>query len=344
MGFLILAIIVAGVGFFLGTKFSQKFKIAGFIAAGVLLIISCIRFVPTGHTGVATIFGAVQPYTYEAGMHFCNPLVKVTKMDNRTQKSQIELSAFSSDIQEVSVTYTVNYQINKQNAQNIYRNIGTDYYNVVVQPKVLEAVKGVMAKYNAESLVEKRGTLSKEIEETLKEEMASYNIEIVATSIENIDFTETFTTAVEAKQVAEQNKLKAKTEQEQLIIESNAAAEKRKIEAQAEADAQVIAAKADAEVAKIGADAAEYQGQKDAAIMGNLGKMLSDYPNLLQYYYTTNWDGQLPATYMSSDDTSTLFEIPSQNASQPAFAGGQAGAESNVTEGSDAATEDANLQ
>lgn len=313
MGFLIIALVLVGVGFALSGKYCSKFKFIG-IAAGVLfLIISCIRFVPTGHTGVATIFGAVQPYTYEAGIHFCNPLVNVTNMDNRTQKSQIELSCFSSDIQEVSVVYTVNYQINKQNAQNIYRNIGTDYYNVVVQPKVLEAVKGVTAKYNAESLVEKRGTLSKEIEETLKSEMGNYNIEIVATSIENIDFTDTFTNAVEAKQVAEQNKLKAKTEQEQLIIESNAAAEKRKIEAQAEADSQVIAAKADAEVAKIGADAAEYQGQKDAAIMGNLGKMLSDYPNLLQYYYTTYWDGQLPETYMNSEGTSTLFEIPVQN-------------------------------
>lgn len=329
MGFLVLAIIFAAVGFALSAKFSKKFRSIGIVIGVIFLILSFIRFVPTGHTGVATIFGAVQPYTYEAGIHFCNPLVSVTNMDNRTQKSQIELSCFSSDIQEVSVVYTVNYQINKQNAQNIYRNIGTDYFNIVVQPKVLEAVKGVTAKYNAESLVEKRGTLSKEIEETLKDEMANYNIEIVATSIENIDFTDTFTTAVEAKQVAEQNKLKAKTEQEQVIIESNASAEKRKIEAQAEADAQVIAAKADAEVAKIGADAAEYQGQKDAAIMGNLGKMLSDYPNLLQYYYTTNWDGKLPETYMSSDGTSTLFEIPSQPAkfTTPAPAAGDVTAE-----------------
>lgn len=316
MGFLVLAILFVLAGFALSARFSSKFKIGGIVIAVILVCISCIRFVPTGHTGVATIFGAVQPYTYEAGMHFCNPFVNVTNMDNRTQKSQIELSCFSSDIQEVSVVYTVNYQINKQNAQNIYRNIGINYYDVVVQPKVLEAVKGVTAKYNAESLVEKRGTLSKEIEEKLISEMSPYNIEIVATSIENIDFTETFTNAVEAKQVAEQNKLRAKTEQEQVLIESNAAAEKRKIEAQAEADAQVIAAKADAEVAKIGADAAEYQGQKDAAIMGNLGKMLSEYPNLLQYYYTTNWDGKLPDTYMSNEDAATLFEIPAQNSEE----------------------------
>lgn len=319
MVLVILAILICIGGFGASALFEEKeyktpIRLTG-IGIGVLLaIISCIKTVPTGHTGVVTLFGQVQNYTYEAGIHFCNPFIKVIKMDNRTQRAQAELSCFSSDIQEVSVIYTVNYQIDKKNAQTIYRNIGQNYFDIVVEPKMQECVKGITARYTAESLIEKRTTLSKEIEELLTSEMASkYNIEIVSTSIENIDFTDTFTNAVEEKQVAEQNKLKAKTEQEQVIIESNAAAEKRKIEAQAEADAQVIAAQADAEVAKIGADAAEYQGQKDAAIMSNLGSMLTEYPNLIKYYYTTNWNGQLPNTYMGTEGAETLFEINPTN-------------------------------
>ncbi|MBR6004263.1 MAG: prohibitin family protein, partial [Lachnospiraceae bacterium] len=269
---------------------------------------SFVRVVPTGHTGVVTTFGRVEDITYEAGINFVAPWKEVIKMDNRTQKSSLSLNCFSSDIQEVTLTYTVNYQIDKSNAQKIYKTIGVDYFEKVVQPKILEAVKCVFAKYNAETLIASRGILSNEIEEILSASLEQYNVQLVSTSIEDIDFTDSFTDAVEAKQVAEQNKLKAQTEQEQAIIEAKANAEKVTIAADAEAKAQIIAAQADAEVAKIGADAAEYQGQKDAAIMSNLGAMLQKYPELVDYYYVTNWDGELPETYMG-ENAHTIMEL-----------------------------------
>ena len=196
----------------------------------------------------------------------------------------------------------------KANAQNIYKNIGTDYLQKVVEPKIQEAVKGVFAKYNAENLIAMRANLSSEVEAILAASLKAYNIELTSTSLENIDFTDSFTEAVEAKQVAEQNKLKSQTESEQAIIEANADAQKVKIAAQAQADAQIIAAQADAEVAKIGADAAEYQGQKDAAIMSNLGAQITNYPDLIKYYLITGWNGTLPET-MLSDSMEMFFGI-----------------------------------
>lgn len=274
----------------------------------IIIFCSCLKSVPTGHTGIVTTFGKVEDITLDAGIHFIKPWQKVIKMDNRTQKQELSLSCFSSDIQEVTVTYTVNYQIEKANAQNIYKNIGTDYFNVVVKPKVLEALKGVFAKYTAESLVSERGTLSEEIEEVLVTELDGYNIEIIATSLEDIDFTDAFTTAVEEKQVAQQNKLKAETEQERLNLEAQAAAERAVISAQATADSALIAANNEAAIVKIQADSAEYQGQKDAAIMEAIGAKLSAYPDLVDYYYLQSWDGKLPTT-MLSDDTNVLMGI-----------------------------------
>ncbi len=282
--------------------------IGAFILSVVFAVSSCVRVVPTGHTGVVTTFGKVEDVTYEAGINFVAPWKKVTNMDNRTQKASLALNCFSSDIQEVTLTYTVNYQIDKANAQTIYKTIGVDYFEKVVQPKILEAVKGVFAKYNAESLIASRGILSTEVEEILADSLSQYNVQLVSTSIEDIDFTDSFTDAVEAKQVAEQNKLRAQTEQEQAIIEANAKAEMRVIEANAQAESQIVAAQADAEVAKIGADAAEYQGIKDAAIMSNLGEMLQKYPELIKYYYVTNWNGELPET-MLGDDSSVLMQM-----------------------------------
>lgn len=299
---LVFGIIFIVAGAICGIVAKNKVKFIGLAAGaivGVVLIVSaCVRSVPTGHTGIVTTFGKVEDTTLEAGLHVIAPWQKVINMDNRTQKEVIQLGCFSSDIQEVQVTYTINYQINKANAQNIYKTIGTSYFTTIVQPKALEAVKGVFAKYNAENLISSRATLSNEIEHVLVAEMENYNIEIVSTSIENIDFTDAFTDAVEAKQVAEQNKLKAQTEQQQKNLEAEAEAERKVIAAKAEADAAIIKANNEAEIVKIQADSAEYQGQKDAAIMSNLGKMLQTYPELVKYYYVTGWDGKLPETML----------------------------------------------
>lgn len=271
------------------------------LLAGIFVLIGCFKTVPTGSTGIVTTFGRVEPYTLDAGVHFMAPWQKVIKMDNRTQKAQIELGCFSSDIQEVHVFYTINYQINKQNAQEIYRTIGTDYYNTVITPRCQEAVKAAFARYTAENLIADRNTVATLIEEDLRNDLANYNIELVATAIEDIDFSDEFTNAAEAKVTAQQNKLTAQTQQETANLEAQAAAERQVIQAQADADSAIIAAQGDAEVAQIAADSAEYQGQKDAAIMSNLGKMLQQYPELIDYYKATGWDGKLPETMLGDD-------------------------------------------
>ena len=93
------------------------------------LLVICggmVATVPTGHTGILTTFGKVEDVTLEAGVHIKSPFQKVVVMDNRTQVARVTLTCFSSDIQEVLVDYSMNYQIDKSNAQTIYKNIGTD--------------------------------------------------------------------------------------------------------------------------------------------------------------------------------------------------------------------------
>lgn len=308
MVFLIIGIIVTIIAFVvLGFDFIEEtwgFKPRMILSLfGLLLcLIGCIKTVPTGSTGIVTTFGKIEDITLDAGIHFMSPWKKVINMDNRTQKQSIEMQCFSSDIQEVNVIYTVNYQINKSNAQEIYRTIGTEYFDKIVMPKTLESVKSVFAKYTAENLIASRASLSKEIETILMPDLANQNIQITSTSIENIDFTDAFTNAVEAKQVAEQNKLKAQTEQAQATLEAEAAAERQVIKAQADADAAIVAAKADAEVAQISADSSLYQGEKEATILQRVGEQLERYPNLTKYKYYEKWDGKLPETMLGDSD------------------------------------------
>ena len=113
------------------------------IIIALIFAISCFSFVPTGHTGVITLFGKVEDYTLDSGVHFKNPFARVIKMDNRIQKESVELSCFSSDIQEVEVVFTLNYQISKEYAMNIYKTIGKNYFDTAVSPIITESVKTV---------------------------------------------------------------------------------------------------------------------------------------------------------------------------------------------------------
>jgi regulator of protease activity HflC (stomatin/prohibitin superfamily) len=271
------------------------------------LLFGMFAIVPTGHTGILTTFGRVEDTTLEAGLHFKLPVQEVVVMDNRTQKSVVDLSCFSSDIQEVSVRYSINYQIQKSDAQNIYKTIGEDYYNVVMQPRIEVAVRSVIAKYTAETLIENRETLSSQITDILLNELSVYNIDVVNTAIEDMDFSDVFTQAVEAKQVAQQEKLKAETEQEQKTMEEQAAADRQVITAQANAEVAKIEAEADREVLKIQADAAEYAGQKDAAVNKALSESLDEV--LLQYFAIKQWDGKMPEFLAGMDNEGILALI-----------------------------------
>lgn len=267
----------------------------------VLMVFSCLTSVPTGHTGILTTFGKVEDTTLEAGVHLKMPWQEVVCMDNRNQKGLVVLACFSQDIQEVSVTYSMNYQINKENAQNIYKEIGANYYSVVMEPRIQNAVRSVIAQYTAETLIESRAELSTQIKDMLEEQLAVYNIQVLDTAVENMDFSDAFTDAVEAKQVAAQNKLQAEIEQQQKTMEQEAQAERAKIQADADAEVAKIQAQAELEVTKIQADAAEYAGKKDAAKNEALAATLTD--TLLKYFELQTWDGKLPQYYVSGTDT-----------------------------------------
>ncbi len=259
-----------------------------------------VAMVPTGHTGILVTFGAVEDTTYEAGVHLKLPVQDVVIMDNRTQKALLDLKCFSSDIQEVSVSYSINYQIEKENAQNIYKTIGTKYYEVVMEPRIHEAVRSVISKYSAENLIESRDQLSVKITDILEEELGAYNIVVVNTAIEDLDFSDAFTNAVEEKQVAQQNFLKAQTEQEQKTMEQEAIAKRDEISAKAATEVARIQAEADAEVMKIQADAAEYAGQRDAAVNKAIAETLTEA--LLEYYEIQRWDGKLPEYFVTGTE------------------------------------------
>lgn len=268
------------------------------LAVIVLALIAFPPFVsvPTGHTGVVTTFGRVEDKVLEEGFHFKNPVQRVVMMDNRTQKVSIAMQAFSSDIQQVDIVCSVNYSVDRQNAQNLYKNVGVSYYETIMRPRIHECTKSVFTKYTAETLMDVRSSLSTQIRDLLAPEMKSYGILIASVTIENVDFTDAFTDAVEAKQVALQTKLKTETQQAELVSIAQSTAERDLIAARTDAEKRTILAEAEASVKRIEADADAYkvkvQSEAEAAANKLIASSLTD--SLIRYTQANRWNGALP--------------------------------------------------
>lgn len=253
--------------------------------------------ISAGNVGIKTTFGKVDNTVLASGLHVKNIFAKITEMNIRTQKETVTVSAFSSDIQQVDVLASINFNINSTVAMDLFRNVGTAYYSNIIYPRLMENTKVVFSKYNAEALVEAREKLSQRILELMREEMDDYGIDVSSISIENIDFTDAFTTAVEEKQVAAQNKLTAETKQATLTMEAQAQAERGIIDAKAKSE--ILKVEADAEAYSLSAKA-DAEAKANQAVSASLTEMLIRYNQILQ------WDGKLP-TVTGADTTMPII-------------------------------------
>ena len=256
--------------------------------------------VSAGDVAVVTHFGKIKEETLDSGFHFKNYFDTLNPMSTRTQTRTVDLFAFSSDIQQVSAKVTIHYNVDKTTAATLFREVGKDYSDTLLPPRVQENTKIVFARYTAEELVQHRDELSTGIIELMREDLAPYGINVSTVAIEDIDFTDAFTNAVEAKQVATQERLTAQTQQERLTMEAEAAAKRDTIKAQADAEVARIEADAEAYAIKARADAEAEANEK---IAESLTTELIDYTKVQQ------WNGEMPQ-YMVGDGTTPILNLP----------------------------------
>lgn len=255
--------------------------------------------VNAGYVGVIDHFGAVKDEPLKPGFHVTGYFEKIHPISVRTEKTTHMVEGFSSDIQQVVMQVSVNANVSEEAAGILYRKVGMNYRETLIDPKLQENSKVIISAYTAESLIENREVLSKRILEKMKTDVEPYGINITDISIENIDFTDAFEAAVEAKQVATQEKQKAKTQEEQKTMEARQAAEREKIKAETEAS-----------VKKINADAEAYSIQTRANANAEANKKISESltKELIDYTKAQNWDGKLPSTYVGEDGAIPIIQ------------------------------------
>ena len=225
------------------------------------LVFLSVYTVPAGFVGVVTRFGAVQRIV-QPGFGIKIPLVEdVVKMDVRTQKDQTDATADSIDLQAVTSTIAVNYNLDPQYASQVYSSVGTDYADILIAPAIQNIFKATTAQFTAEQLIDQREAVRSKAEASLKSQLAQYHVIVLNFNIVNFNFSDQFNQAIEAKQVAQQQVETAK----QLL-------------AKAQVDAQTAVAQA--------------QGQADAQkALKDAGSLTPEY---LEFLAIQKWDGHLP--------------------------------------------------
>lgn len=211
-------------------------SIVGVIVIAMIILVASITTVPTGYVGVKTRFGQVQDDVIQEGFNLKAPFIEsIVKIDCRTQKYEIATEASSKDLQKISnLKVVVNYNVDKNNANNLYKEVGKDYQTVLIEPAILESIKQGISQYTAEETITKRSEVADVIINLLKNKLENKGVTVTALNITDLSFSEEFDTAVEQKQIVEQETQETQYELEKAKVENE-----KKIE-NAKADAEVM--------------------------------------------------------------------------------------------------------
>jgi len=210
-----------------------------FIAFGIVIVFLVILaldafvIVNAGQRGIVLQLGAVRPIVLTEGLHFKIPFIQdVIPVEVRVQKSQSEQTAASKDLQIVTTTVAVNFHLDPNQVNKLYQNVGLSYGERIVDPAIGEAVKAITAQYTAEELISKRSEVSAKIKETLSSKLATYYAVLDEINITEFKFSQEFNNAIEQKQIAEQQALKANLDLQRIEIEAKQKVEQAKAEAE----------------------------------------------------------------------------------------------------------------
>lgn len=268
---------------FSGFSFGKKSMAA--VAGVVVLAVGyglCVKTIPASTVGVMKTFGEVdRSGVLGEGIHLISPVTSVVKVPVSVQTSVIKnASAASKDLQTVTATLTVNYQIMPNEAVAVYvRNPDLNYESQFIIPAVHESLKSVVAQYTATDIIAKRQEVSEKLTELLREKLLHYHLNVHDINIANFDFSDVFNAAIEQKMKASQEAEKAKFDLEKV---------------QTEAKQKVVAAEAEAKAIHIKTEAMQRGGR--------------DY---IKLEAINKWDGKLP--YFVGDKGSIpMISVPTE--------------------------------
>jgi regulator of protease activity HflC (stomatin/prohibitin superfamily) len=214
-------------------KIIPIFLFIGLIVA--LIVFKPYVIVEPGHRGVVVQLGEIKPAVLNEGFHLKVPFIQeIIPIEVRVQKAQSEEITSSKDLQVVNTVIAVNYRLDPNDVNKLFQEVGLSFKERVVDPAIGESLKAVTAQYTAEELISKRSEVSQKVKETLSKKLSAYYMILDGINITEFKFSPEFNQAIEQKQIAEQQALKANLDLQRIEVEA-----KQKIE-QARAEAESL--------------------------------------------------------------------------------------------------------
>lgn len=244
-----------------------KIGLAVFAALAILLVgpVGCAE-VPAGHRGVFVNYGKPTSQVGE-GLHWYNSWIyDLVVMNTRQITWTSKTEAYTKDVQQAAIRFTVSYNLEPGAALKTYRSVGEDWDERIVPQIVEQTIKDVFGQSEAvKDTINRRTVVRDKILNMLRTRFRARNITVIGFELRDIEFSPAFEKAVEAKQVA---------------VETALAERNKTVAVQERANQRVISAKADAEAMRI----------KTEALTGNA--------KLVEYEAVQKWNGVLPQYMM----------------------------------------------
>ncbi len=221
------------------------------IWVGAHTALSALKQIEAGHVGVVYQFGEIVGQRGE-GLQFVAPWQEIRTESIRVQRHRFDnVSGFSSETQDVIVSATVNYQVDPGAVQELYRTVGPNWFDTLVEPRINQFFKAETVKYKTVDIAPNREEIRLAVQDKLDTDLRRFSITITDLLIDNIDFNADFKRSIEEKQIAAQNALR---EQERIVQSQNVAIQ-REEEAKGEANAEIERARGAAEAILLRAQA-----------------------------------------------------------------------------------------
>ena len=206
--------------------------------------------------------------------------------------------AITRDGQVIFVDVTVIFRIDRTKINDVHRNWRGEYLDGFVIPQTRSQVRNVMTSYSAEEIYGgERARLEAQVAEALAPKFEEQGFLLTDLLIRDISFSQEFMDAIERRQIAEQEALRAAFRVQQAEQE----AEQARVEAQGRADSAVIAAEGEAESIRIRAAA-------EAEALALINEVLSQNPNLIQWRYINELGDQVRLIIIPSNSP-FLFDL-----------------------------------
>lgn len=248
----ILSLLVALLAFFAWRTARQRMQInlmyrttaniAAVVMALFLLVAlgQCFTVVPAGNVGVVDFFGTVSDNTLKAGINFVNPLARVVKFSVKTQEIKEVMDVPSKEGLTVQLEVSALFHLNPETAANVYKTIGENYVQIILEPNFRSVVRGITAGYEARALyTSERELLAQTIVKELEKIVEPRGITIEATPLRRVGLPAGLSASIEEKLRAEQESQRMQF----VLMKERQEADRKRIEAQGISDFQNIVAR-----------------------------------------------------------------------------------------------------